>query len=222
MKHCLEADSIIFELGSRKILSDIYMQFATGEINGLLGRNGVGKSCLMKIIYGTLDPLNKSIRMDGKAIHYPFKSPEILTYLPQFNFIPKKLNIKNVFADFKLDSEELLSYFPNFSGRINSALGRFSGGERRLIEVYTIIKSDSMFSMLDEPFTLLMPLHIEIIKKLLNKEKVKKGFLITDHLYEQIMDICDQIYLLQNGQTYPAMAPDLAKYTYFSLSKGTP
>jgi len=56
--------------------------------------------------------------------------------------------------------------------------------------------------MLDEPFSQVMPVHIETIKSIINKENMKKGIIITDHLYEHIIDICDEIYVILNGKTY--------------------
>jgi ABC-type lipopolysaccharide export system ATPase subunit len=55
--------------------------------------------------------------------------------------------------------------------------------------------------MLDEPFTHLSPLQIEKVKELLLEEKTNKGFLITDHLYREVLDICDSLYLLADGET---------------------
>src|SRR3954471_9444247 len=99
MKHILEADSIQLAFGERTILSDVYLKCETGKITGLLGRNGQGKSCLMKIIHGTM-PLEKSVRFDKQSHYQPFKRPDLLLYLPQFNFIPKQLNLTRVFKDF--------------------------------------------------------------------------------------------------------------------------
>ena len=56
--------------------------------------------------------------------------------------------------------------------------------------------------MLDEPFTHLSPLQVEKVKNLLPKEKANKGILITDHMHEQVLDICDNVYVLSNGQTH--------------------
>jgi ABC-type lipopolysaccharide export system ATPase subunit len=56
--------------------------------------------------------------------------------------------------------------------------------------------------MLDEPFTHLSPLQIEKAKELLIEEKQNKGLLITDHLYRQVLDICDNLYVLSNGQVH--------------------
>ena len=56
--------------------------------------------------------------------------------------------------------------------------------------------------MLDEPFTHLSPLQIEKVKELLLEEKTNKGLLITDHMYRQVLDICDNLYVLANGKNH--------------------
>lgn len=85
MKHILEADSIQLEFNGRKILSDIYLKCETGTITGLLGRNGEGKSCLMQIIYGSLN-CEKSVRVDNLPQKNASRFPKTLLYLPQFNY----------------------------------------------------------------------------------------------------------------------------------------
>lgn len=56
--------------------------------------------------------------------------------------------------------------------------------------------------MLDEPFSQIMPVHVEKIKHILKKEKKNKGIIITDHLYEYVTEICDNLYVISNGKTY--------------------
>ena len=81
-------------------------------------------------------------------------------------------------------------------------ISEFSGGEKRIIELYVIIKSKSQFALLDEPFTHISPMQIERIKKLLIREKENKGFIISDHMFREITDIADSIYLLNNGKLH--------------------
>lgn len=202
MKHRLEADGIMLDFGARRILADVYLKCETGKITGLLGRNGQGKTCLMNIVYGTLPALSKSVRFDGQSVYHAFKRADLLTYLPQFNFIPGFLSIRRVFDDFDLDIADFNNHFPEFNMPSSTVMRELSGGQRRLIEVYVVLMSLSKFSMLDEPFSQLMPLHIERLKALLQVEKKRKGFLITDHLYQQVTDICDDLYLLANGKTH--------------------
>ena len=203
MSHSLEADSIQLQFGLRKILSSIYLKCETGKITGLLGRNGQGKSCLMNIIYGTLE-CEKSVRIDKVTQRQAFKRPDLLLYLPQFNFIPKSLSLKRVFQDFGLDFLLFAEKFPEFSSTYKSSIGSLSGGGHRLVELYVILRSRSLFAMLDEPFTHLSPLQIEKVKELLLEEKENKGLLITDHMYRQVLDMCDNLYLLSNGKMHLA------------------
>ncbi|MBS1641591.1 MAG: ATP-binding cassette domain-containing protein [Bacteroidetes bacterium] len=202
MQHKFEADSILLEFGTRRILSDIYFKCETGQVTGILGRNGQGKTCLMNIVYGNLNPISKSIRFDNVAVFQAFKRPDLLTYLPQFNFIPSHLTLKRIFSDFELDFTMFEKIFPEFSTKFNTSIKTFSGGQRRLIEVYVIIKSKSQFSMLDEPFSHLMPIQIEKINELLELEKLKKGFLITDHMFRYVTEISDNLYVLTDGKIY--------------------
>lgn len=200
--HKLEADGIELYFSSRKILSDIYIKCETGSITGLLARNGEGKTCLMNIIYGNLKASSRSVRFDGKSIFDAFKKPDLLTYLPQFNFIPTSLTLKRVFQDFDVSYINFEKDFPDFIGRQPEKIKNLSGGQQRLTEVYLLIKSKAHFTMLDEPFSHIMPLHIEKIKELLYQEKQNKGFLITDHLYQSVTDVSNSLYVLKDGKTH--------------------
>nr|WP_319997663.1 ATP-binding cassette domain-containing protein [uncultured Draconibacterium sp.] len=217
MKHSLEVDSIILEFDQKRVLQNVFLKTETGKTTGILGRNGTGKTCLMNIIYGELKTTNKSIRLDGKAIYDRLISPETLMYLPQFNFIPKNLKTKRIFKDFNLDFSRFIEYFPEFEKYYNSKVKTFSGGEIRILEIYSILASKTKFCMLDEPFSQVMPVHVDTIKKIILEEKKNKGIIITDHLYEHIIDICDDIYVILNGKTYLTRdTNDLIKLGYIN------
>lgn len=202
MNHRLEADSIQLEFSHRKLLSDIYLKCETGKITGLLGRNGEGKSSLMKVIYGTLK-CDKSVRFDNVVCFEAFKKPDLLRYLPQFNFIPAVLSLKRIFNDFELNYASFEKQFPELGLSYKSLIGELSGGARRIVEIYTIVKAKSKFAMLDEPFTHLNPIQVERVKEFLLAEKINKGLLITDHMFEHVTGICDDLILLSKGKTYP-------------------
>jgi len=202
MTNILEIDSVILEFELKRILQNVYLKSETGKVTGLLGRNGTGKSCLMKVIYGELIPSDKSIRINGYSILNGHRSPKDLRYLPQFRFIPKSLTIKRIFRDFKLDFMDLILTFSEFEKYYKTKLKNLSAGERRIIEIYTILVSKTKFSMLDEPFSHVMPMHIDKIKKLILREKKNKGIIITDHLYKDIIDICDNLYVIKDGKTH--------------------
>ena len=202
MNHILEVDSVILEFGDKRVLQDVYLKCETNHITGLLGRNGSGKSCLMNIMDAKLRPLNGSVRLNKKVLLSTTRKPEDLMYLPQFEFIPRFLKLKRIFKDFNLDFSSFAHQFPEFEKHFTSKIGLLSGGERRLVEIYLVLSSNAKFCLLDEPFSHIMPFHIDRIKELIKLESTNKGILITDHLYEHIVDICDEIYLIKDGKTH--------------------
>ncbi|WP_295796522.1 ATP-binding cassette domain-containing protein [Mucilaginibacter sp.] len=208
MIHTLEADGIQLDFGIRHILTDVYLKCETGKITGLLGRNGQGKTCLMNIILGTLNSSINSIRFDGNVTRKINKRPDLLLYLPQFNFVPKELTVKTVLEDFGLSADDLNRRFPEFESRHELKVKQLSGGQWRTLELYIVVKTPSLFAMLDEPFTHLNPIQIENIKQFLLEEKANKGFLITDHMYTHLLDISDNVYLLKDGRTHVANTVD--------------
>lgn len=220
MIHSLKVDSIILEFDTKRVLQDVYFKNETGKTTGILGRNGSGKTCLMNIIYGELKTNNKSIQLDGKAVFDVYRNPETLRYLPQFNFIPQNLKIKRIFNDFNINFSQFIEYFPEFEKYYNIRLQSLSGGENRIVEIYSILSSKTKFCMLDEPFSQVMPVHVDTIKSIINVEKKNKGIIITDHLYEHIIDICDEIYVITNGKTYMTKdRNDLIKLGYINETK---
>ncbi len=195
MIHILEADGIQLNFGLRNILSDVYLKCETGKITGLLGRNGQGKTCLMNVILGTLKSSINSIRVDGSIMKKINTRPDVLLYLPQFNFIPKALSVKKVLDDFELNHTAFEQRFPEFKSRLDLNVNQLSGGQWRTLELYIVVKTPSLFVMLDEPFTHLNPIQIENIKDFLLEEKANKGMLITDHMYNHLLDVSDTVYL---------------------------
>jgi ABC-type lipopolysaccharide export system ATPase subunit len=194
----LEIDSVNLQFNDRKIISSAYLRLEKGVITALLGRNGSGKSCLMKIIFGTLTPENCSIRYNGKYIKTPFLERNLIKYLPQFNFFPNDLNIEKAFYLFDVEIEKLSEDLKFFAVK-HLKFGSFSGGERRIIETLFILRMKSLFLLLDEPFSQISPLEIEYISKVIVEEKCNKGILISDHRYKDVIKISNEIYGISDG-----------------------
>lgn len=222
MKNSLEIDSVILEYDLRRILQNVYLKSETGKITGLLGRNGSGKSSLMKILFGEINPNSKSIRLNSSAILGKNRNPMDIRYLPQYNFIPKQLTVSRVLKDLDLDFKELVEEFPSFKKHKRTKLKYLSSGERRIIEIYSILVSKTKFCMLDEPFSQVMPIHIETFKKIILREKQNKGIILTDHMYKHIVAICDDLYVICNGKTYLTKSiNDLETLGYARIDENT-
>lgn len=200
-KHILEIDSAELAFGGRSILSGVYLLAETGCVTAVLGRNGCGKSCLMKILSGALKAGFCSMRIDGKW-HGRFTEKEV-RYLPQHAFIPGWLRLERVLRDFGLSREELERWFPLFVPLRGSRIGELSDGEQRILECFVILRSRTQFVLLDEPFSQIAPLHVETLQTLIRQEKMAKGILLTDHMYRHVTGIADRLYVMADGQAYP-------------------
>lgn len=214
-KHLLEIDSVELSFGDRRILSGVYLAVETGGVTAVLGRNGCGKSCLMKILCGSLRADFRSMRIDG-VWHAHFRADEV-RYLTQQGFIPGWMSVDRVLRDFGLPWDDLLAWFPLFGDLHDTKIHSMSGGERRLLECYLILRSPAQFVMLDEPFSQVAPLHVATLKELIRQEKASKGILLTDHMHRHVTDIADRLYVMADGQTYLTHGPeDLVRYGYLA------
>jgi len=211
----LEVDSVYLEFGDRRILSDIYMLFEAGKITGILGRNGAGKSCLLKIIFGSLKAQYSNVRYNGETLFSAYRYDDKIKYLPQFNIFPGFIKISKAISLFDSDPARLIADFPEFEPLLNLAFGKLSYGQKRLLETYLFLKTGSAFILLDEPFSYLMPIHVEKIKEIMKEEKKNKGIIITDHLYGDLMDVANSVYLIYDSTSRKIIADsELREYGY--------
>tara|TARA_R110002074_G_scaffold329586_1_gene500061 strand:- start:730 stop:1389 length:660 start_codon:yes stop_codon:yes gene_type:complete len=212
-----ELDNVELYFKNKRILNGIYLKAETGKVTAILGSNGCGKSCLLNIAFGNLKPKYMLIRLDSKPLLKPLYTTKLVKYLPQYNFIPSGMKLSKVFKLFNLEWNTYIETFEGFSIYENEKFRTLSGGERRLIETYLILKSKSKIMILDEPFSHLSPIHIERVMQLISIEKEHKVVIISDHMYHHIIDASDAIYLLKNGTTKKIKnLKELEDYKYLS------
>lgn len=196
----LHVDSVIKSFGSKQILTDIFISLKKGEIIGLVGRNGTGKSTLLKIIFGSLSAESKFIKVENRLSKGLFGNRKLIKYLPQTNFLPSHIKVKTIIellcdprnASF-LKGHDLIKPMAGNTSK------RLSGGERRLLEVLLIVFSDSPYVLLDEPFNGIAPIYKEIIKEMIQNQSENKGFILTDHDYRSVLEIATRLFMLHDG-----------------------
>lgn len=218
--HTLEIDGVQLSFGGRCVLQSVYLKIETGRVTGLLGRNGSGKSCLMRIIHGTLDIPDRSVRIDGRCVRRAYEHG--VMYAPQHGFIPGVCPVENVLRDYGLDFESLTTRFPTMEPLRFSPVATLSGGERRILEVFVVLASPwSRFCLLDEPFSQVSPLHAGSLKEMIVRvsHDAGKGVLVSDHLYRDVCEIADDLYLIADRTVRPVSSPDdLKRYGYVNLN----
>lgn len=203
-----EVDNIELSFDGKEILKAIYFKAEKGKITGVLGKNGCGKTSLLRIIFGELIPNNKLIRIDKVPYLKSLYKYNFIKYLPQFGFIPKNISVKKSFDLFQVALDDFKKDFPEFTIDNNAKFEAFSGGETRLLETYLTLKTKSKIVLLDEPFSFIAPIYIEKVKEIIMLEKLHKIIVITDHFYKDILEISDSIYFLKDGYSKLIKTPE--------------
>ncbi|AWX43490.1 Sulfate-transporting ATPase [Flagellimonas maritima] len=197
----LEIDNIELNFGPRKILFGIYLKAKEGEVTGILGRNGCGKTSLLKIIFGSLKPKYKSIRIDGKNRKDRLFLSNSIAYLPQHQLLPNNIKIEKIFSLFNVDWNRFTEIFKSFKVYEKYKVFELSSGEIRILETYLILNRDFKIILLDEPFSFIAPIYVDIFKDMILSKKKNRITIITDHFYNDVMNIANTLYLLKNGHS---------------------
>src|SRR3990170_1851992 len=197
----------------RRVVNKVSLTVGRGEVVGLLGPNGAGKTTVFSIITGIFRPSAGRIFLGGTEItHLPtYKRARLgLCYLPQEPSIFRKLTVEeNIMAI--LEFQTMSSYErSNTLSRlmqelnISSLAGQqaitLSGGERRRVEIARALASSPAFIFLDEPFAGIDPISINDLQHIISQLKSKNiGILITDHNVQHTLEVCDRVYILNDG-----------------------
>ena len=210
----LSVDKLSKFYGKRKVVNNISLEVARGEVVGLLGPNGAGKTTTFYMITGMIRPQSGKIFLDStditqmpmykrakNKIGYLAQEPSVFTKLS----VEENINLVLEMTDLSKEErknrlEELLDEFSIGHIRKSKAYV-LSGGERRRTEIARSLVINPNFILLDEPFAGIDPLAVEDIQKIIEKLKLKGiGVLITDHNVRETLTITDRSYLLYNGE----------------------
>ena len=212
-KPILNAKNISKSFGGRVVLRKIDIHVNKGEMLGLLGSNGAGKSTFMNIVLGLLkadfgDIFLGNTKLTTLAIHQ--RSKLGIAYLPQQTSIFRGLTVyenllgiaqivKKNSADQNNIVEKLMAEFSITHLRDIKATA-LSGGERRRTEIARCLISNPKVLLLDEPFAGVDLLSIQDIKSLLLKLQARGcAVLVTDHNASQLLSVVDRAYVIANG-----------------------
>tara|TARA_Y100000590_G_scaffold405233_1_gene493343 strand:+ start:651 stop:1415 length:765 start_codon:yes stop_codon:yes gene_type:complete len=212
-KPILSLKSISKSFSQRIILRKIDMHLNKGEMLGLLGGNGAGKSTCMNIVLGLLKPdfgdvFLGSTKLTSLAIHE--RSKLGIAYLPQQTSIFRGLTvyenllgiaqiIKKNEAEQKEVVEKLMAEF-SITHLRDIKGSSLSGGERRRTEIARCLINNPKVLLLDEPFAGVDLLSIQDIKSLLLKLQARGcAVLVTDHNASQLLSVVDRAYVIANG-----------------------
>lgn len=214
-KNTLLADSIRLAFGTYDVLSGAWLRAETGKVTGVLGRNGSGKSCMFRAIMGDLRTQDLFVKLNDKVVTGSDEMGLYVKYLPQKPFLPLKLAMRKAFQFFGIDVQRFTSDFPHFAKYEDVELRELSGGEIRMVEIWLCLNSGAPFCILDEPFSYLAPVYVEKVQEMIRQRKVDMGIIISDHNYEALLQVSDDVLLLSDGYVHLVKEmSDLVRYGY--------
>ena len=198
----LELDNVELNYGDKSILKSVYFSAQKNEIVGVFGRNGSGKTSLLEIIFGSVSPKYKLIRINKKPIQKKLYKTGWVSYLPQYHFIPTHLRLKTIFSVYHISWKKFIQNFEDFAIYENEKAAVLSGGELRIVETYLVLFSKAKILLLDEPFSNIAPLQIEKIRELIKEQKSQKIVVISDHFYHDVLAISDRLYMVNEKRVF--------------------
>jgi len=206
----------------RKVVDDINLRIAQGEVVGLLGPNGAGKTTTFHIIVGLVNPDSGSVLLDGVDITaFPMylRARNGISYLPQEPSIFRKLTVEeNILAVLETlpftprERRERLEELIEELGlqQVRRSYGYLlSGGERRRVEIARSLVISPSFMLLDEPFSGIDPLTVLDIQRIIVRLKETGiGVIVTDHNVRETLQVTDRAYIISQGCIFRAGTPE--------------
>ncbi len=231
----IKVENISRSVKSKILFKNISFDLPNNKITGLLGANGAGKTSLFKALAG-LSKIDKgSISFYEENLHamsLEERSNAGLNYVPQENSLFDDLSLQEnleavIELKFKVVSEEKFKQIKDLldvmklTDKAKTKSKFLSGGEKRKTEILRSILLDSKYILLDEPFAGVDPISVEEIIKILKKFKKNLGIFISDHNFRDVINVCDEIILLNQGELLLQGTPNqvknnpIAKKLYF-------
>jgi lipopolysaccharide export system ATP-binding protein len=210
----LSAEGLVKAYRGRRVVNDVALNVAQGEIVGLLGPNGAGKTTTFYMLVGLIEPQSGRIKLDGQDITgMPMyqRARHGIGYLSQEPSIFRKLtveqNILAILETLPLSAAERKERLETLLDELSikhlrsSRAFQLSGGERRRLEITRALVTQPKFMMLDEPFAGVDPIAVHDIQTIVAGLRHRGiGVLISDHNVEQTLDIVDRAYIMFDGQ----------------------
>lgn len=204
----IEVKNVSKSFAKKKVLERINLTFENGQIYGLIGHNGSGKSVLLKIICGFFKPTEGAVLFDGHDYSNDKEFPPSLRAIIEGpSFIPNISGFENLqlLAEIqnKITDETILNYLEKM-GMIDikdQKYSEYSLGTKQKLGIISVLMENPQVIILDEPFNGIEEKTKQvIIHELLSLKQQNVLIIVTSHIKEEISSLCDVTYVMENGQ----------------------
>lgn len=207
METCIEVQNVVKRFRDQVVLKNVSISFEKGQIHGIVGRNGSGKTVLFKCICGLMHPEEGVILVNGKRVGRDVDMPEdIGAIIEAPGFLPNYSGYKNLrfFANIrrKIGKEEILNVLKTvgLDPESRKHVGKYSLGMRQRLGIAQAIMEDPEILILDEPMNGLDNAGVQDIRALLLELKAQgKTILLASHNHEDIAALCDTVHEMDGG-----------------------
>ncbi|MGB0788984.1 MAG: ATP-binding cassette domain-containing protein, partial [Marinirhabdus sp.] len=176
----------------------------------------------LKILFGTLKADTLVLKIDGKQVNPRHNMVnQHISYLPQHPFLPKRLRVRDIVPIMHPGEEQqdAIFYDPHIAAIATKNVWELSLGESKYLGVTLLGHLPHPFMLLDEPFSMLEPQLVHTMKQFLNKVKKRKGIIITDHYYRDVLDIADTNFVIKDGISHSVETEnELKEFDYLKKS----
>ena len=189
---------------NKEILKNINLTIPRGKIIGLLGKNGTGKSTLIKLINDLLTPTSGQILINGKEVG--IDSKKIISYLPERTYLDKSMTVDKVieyFEDFydNFDSKKARKLFKDLDLDTTQKLSKMSKGMQEKVQLVLVMSRKADLYILDEPLGGVDPATRDyILNTILTNFNEGASVLISTHLITDIERILDEVIFIDKGK----------------------
>ena len=200
----LEINNLNKSFDNKEILKDINISIESGRIVGLLGKNGVGKTTLIKLVNDLLTPTSGEILIKGQKIGVETK--KIISYLPERTYLNKQMKVSEVidyFQDFydNFDSEKAKKLLKDLDLDINQTLSKMSKGMQEKVQLVLVMSRKADLYILDEPLGGVDPATRDyILDTILANVDKNSGVIISTHLISDVEKILDEVIFIDKGK----------------------
>ena len=210
----IKVKNITKKISSKILLKFISFELKPNKITGLLGANGAGKTTLFRSVAGLSSIDTGEIFLGKKEVSkddIEKRSLQGLKYVPQEDSLFEELSLlENLTAAIELQFKKIqnkhiekIDFYlekMKLQNKANIKAKFLSGGEKRKTEILRAILLEAKCILLDEPFAGVDPISVEEIIKILKDLKENLTIFISDHNFRDVMKVCDEIILMNQGE----------------------